>query len=84
VLVVDPSGEELGRPWITIVVDTYSRCIMGMHMGFDAPSSAVVCLALRHGILPKQYSSAYELQESWGTYGVPQYLYTDGGKDFRS
>jgi putative transposase len=57
---------------------------MGMHMGFDAPSSAVVCLALRHAILPKQYSSAYELQESWGTYGVPQYLYTDGGKDFRS
>lgn len=84
VLVVDQSGEVLGRPWLTIVVDTYSRCIMGMHLGFDAPSSAVVCLALRHAILPKQYSSAYELQESWGTYGLPQYLYTDGGKDFRS
>lgn len=83
VLVVDQSGEVLGRPWLTIVVDTYSRCIMGIHLGFDAPSSAVVCLALRHAILPKQYSSAYELQESWGTYGLPQYLYTDGGKDFR-
>lgn len=84
VLVVDQSGGVLGRPWLTIVVDTYSRCIMGMHLGFDAPSSAVVCLALRHAILPKQYSSAYELQENWGTYGLPQYLYTDGGKDFRS
>ncbi len=84
VLVVDQSGEVLGRPWLTIVVDTYSRCIMGIHLGFDAPSSAVVCLALRHGILPKQYSSAYELQGNWGTYGLPQYLYTDGGKDFRS
>lgn len=84
VLVVDPSGEVLGRPWLTIVVDTYSRCIMGIHLGFDAPSSAVVCLALRHAILPKQYSSAYELQGNWGTYGLPQYLYTDGGKDFRS
>lgn len=84
VLVVDQSGELLGRPWLTIVVDTYSRCIMGMHLGFDAPSSAVVCLALRHGILPKQYSSGYELRGIWGTYGLPQYLYTDGGKDFRS
>jgi len=84
VLVVDQSGEVLGRPWLTIVVDTYSRCIMGIHLGFDAPSSAVVCLALRHAILPKQYSSAYELQGDWGTYGLPQYLYTDGGKDFRS
>jgi putative transposase len=84
VLVVDQSGVLLGRPWLTIVVDTYSRCIMGIHLGFDAPSSAVVCLALRHAIMPKQYSSAYELQGNWGTYGLPQYLYTDGGKDFRS
>lgn len=83
-LVVDMSGEILGRPWLTIVVDTYSRCMMGMHIGFDAPSAAVVCLALRHAILPKQYSSAYELKQSWGTYGLPRYLYTDGGKDFRS
>jgi putative transposase len=84
VLVVDREGEILGRPWLTIVVDTYSRCIMGIHLGFDAPSSTVVCLALRHAILPKQYSSAYELKELWETYGLPQYLYTDGGKDFRS
>jgi putative transposase len=57
---------------------------MGMHLGFDAPSAWVVCLALRHAILPKQYSCAYELQGNWGTYGLPQYLYTDKGKDFRS
>jgi putative transposase len=44
----------------------------------------VVGLALRHAILPKQYPVAYELQQVWGTYGLPQYLYTDGGKDFRS
>lgn len=84
VLVVDQTGEILGRPWLTTVIDTYSRCIMGFHLGFDAPSAAVVCLALRHAILPKQYSSAYELHACWGTYGLPQYLYTDGGKDFRS
>ncbi|MBE9010807.1 Mu transposase C-terminal domain-containing protein [Pseudanabaenaceae cyanobacterium LEGE 13415] len=84
VLVVDQSGEVLGRPWLTIVVDTYSRCIMGLHLGFDAPSAQVVGLALRHAILPKQYPTAYELQQVWDTYGLPQYLYTDGGKDFRS
>lgn len=84
VLVVDQSGALLGRPWLTLVIDTYSRCIMGMHLGFDAPSAWVVCLALRHAILPKQYSSAYELQGNWWTYGLPQYLYTDRGKDFCS
>ena len=84
VLVVDQAGEVLGRPWLTIVVDTYSRCIMGLHLGFDAPSAQVVGLALRHAILPKQYAVAYELQQVWDTYGLPQYLYTDGGRDFRS
>jgi putative transposase len=84
VLVVDQAGEMLGRPWLTIVVDTYSRCIMGLHLGFDAPSAQVVGLALRHAILPKQYAVAYELQQVWDTYGIPQYLYTDSGKDFRS
>ncbi|MEP0898832.1 helix-turn-helix domain-containing protein [Leptolyngbya boryana FACHB-1624] len=42
VLVVDQTGNVLGRPWLTIVIDTYSRCIMGLQLGFDAPSAQVV------------------------------------------
>ncbi|HEY9803841.1 MAG TPA: Mu transposase C-terminal domain-containing protein [Leptolyngbyaceae cyanobacterium] len=83
-LLVDQHGELLGRPWLTTVVDTYSRCIMGINLGFDAPSSQVVALTLRHAILPKQYGSEYGLHEEWGTYGKPEHFYTDGGKDFRS
>jgi putative transposase len=84
VFVVDQGGVVFGRPWLTTVVDTYSRCVMGLHLGMEVPSAWVVGLALRHAILPKQYSSAYELEHRWDTYGIPQYLYTDGGKDFRS
>lgn len=84
VLLVDKYGELLSRPWLTTVIDSYSRCIVGINLGFDAPSSQVVALALRHAILPKHYSSGYELHEEWGTYGLPQHFYTDGGKDFRS
>lgn len=84
ILLVDKYGELLGRPWLTTVIDTYSRCIIGINLGFDAPSSQVVALALRHAILPKHYSAEYELHEEWGTYGLPQHFYTDGGKDFRS
>jgi putative transposase len=71
VMVVDQAGALLGRPWLSIVVDTYSRCIMGMQLGFDPPSAQLVCLALRHGILPKQYPATYELQQDWGAYGLP-------------
>lgn len=84
VLLVDQYGELLSRPWLTTVIDTYSRCILGINLGFDAPSSQVVALALRHAILPKKYGAEYKLNCEWGTYGKPQHFYTDGGKDFRS
>ncbi len=61
VLLVDKYGELLGRPWLTTVIDTYSPCIVGINLGFDAPSSQVVALALRHATLPKNYSQEYEL-----------------------
>ena len=84
VLLVDKYGDRVDCPFLTTVIDTYSRCIMGIRLGFDPPSSQVVALALRHAILPKKYSPEYGLNCEWGTYGKPEYLYTDGGKDFRS
>jgi putative transposase len=84
ILVVDSQGEILGRPILTTVVDTYSRCIVGIHIGMEGPSAAVTCLALRQAIMPKQYDMSYQLSNQWLTYGVPQYLYTDGGADFTS
>ncbi|MBR8829675.1 MAG: hypothetical protein N5P05_001375 [Chroococcopsis gigantea SAG 12.99] len=83
ILVVDEFGT-LERPWITIIIDSYSRCLMGVFLGFYAPSSQVDALTLRHAILPKSYGSEYRLKGQWNTYGVPNYFYTDGGKDFRS
>ena len=56
-LLVDQHGEILGRPWLTTVIDSYSRCLMSINLGFDAPSSEVVALALRHAILLKQYGA---------------------------
>ncbi|PSO58660.1 MAG: hypothetical protein BRC36_17390 [Cyanobacteria bacterium QH_2_48_84] len=84
ILLVDQYGKILDRPWLTTVVNTYSRCIVGFHMGYDAPSSQVVALALRHAMLPKQYGEEYQLHQQWGAYGKPEHLFTDCGKDFRS
>jgi putative transposase len=84
VLLVDRDGKLIGRPWLTTVIDSYSRCIVGINLGFDAPSSQVVALSIRHAILKKNYAAEYKLNCEWGTLGTPQYLFTDGGKDFRS
>ena len=84
IMVVDSHGDPIGCPTLTTVVDTYSRCIVGLHLGLSYPSAAVTCLALRHAILPKQYSHDYAPTNLWESYGVPQYLYTDAGSDFTS
>ena len=83
-MVVDGHGSPIGCPTLTTVVDTYSRCIVGIHLGMSYPSAGVTCLALRHAILPKQYRHEYEPNNLWESYGVPQYLYTDAGSDFTS
>lgn len=84
IMLVDRHGVVIGRPWLTTVIDSYSRALMGINLGFDAPSSQVVALALRHAILPKAYHPEYGLHSDWICYGKPEYLFTDGGKDFRS
>ena len=84
IMLVDQDSKPLSRPWLTKITDSYSRCIMGIHLGFDPPSSQVVSLALRHAILPKKYSSEFQLNCQWETFGVPEHLLTDGGKDFQS
>ncbi|MBW4482092.1 MAG: Mu transposase C-terminal domain-containing protein [Tildeniella torsiva UHER 1998/13D] len=84
ILLVDKHGHPMGRPCLTTIADTYSRAIVGFNLGYDAPSSRVTALAARHAILPKQYGPEYKLYEKWPACGIPEHLYTDGGKDFRS
>ncbi len=84
ILLVDSEGKLLARPWLTTVIDSYSRCIVGINLGYNAPSSQLIALALRHAILPKQYGEEYGLHKEWGTYGLPKHFYTDGGSDFKS
>lgn len=65
------------RPWLTVVIDDYSRAIAGYYLGFDPPSSMRTSLALRQGIWRKGHPH-------WHICGVPDVLYTDNGTDFTS
>lgn len=87
-VIFQPSGkkdeEVIGRPYITLIMDSYSGCVAGFHLGFEAAGSHEVGLALRHAILPKQYGSEYELEKEWNIYGIPEYWLTDRAKEFKS
>lgn len=71
------SDGKTGRPWLTIIIDDYSRAIAGFFFSFDSPSAAQTALALRQAIWRKA-------EPDWKIFGIPNALYTDNGSDFRS
>ncbi|MBD2301188.1 Mu transposase C-terminal domain-containing protein [Nostoc sp. FACHB-190] len=83
-LIYEDDKKVIGRPYITLVMDSYSGCVTGFYLGFEAAGSHEVGLALRHAILPKYYGEEYELQKTWEVYGIPEYVVTDRAKEFKS
>jgi putative transposase len=66
-----------GRPWLTAVIDDYSRSIAGYFLSFDPPSSLRTSLAMRQAIWRKA-------DAHWQVCGIPDVLYVDNGADFVS
>jgi putative transposase len=86
-LVVDEKTRlPLGRPWLTALLDVYTRMVLGIYVSFAAPGYTSVMLALRHAIRPKEYlKERYpKLQHDWSAHGVPERLIVDNGKEFHS
>jgi putative transposase len=65
------------RPWLTVVLDDYSRAVAGYAVGLRAPSALRTALALRQAIWRKA-------DPRWPVCGIPDVFYTDHGSDFTS
>lgn len=85
-IVVGTEAGPLGQPWLTVLVDYYSRMIVGFCIGFEPPSYAVIMEALRHAILPKTYvRERYpSITNDWPCFGIPSKLVCDRGTDLTS
>lgn len=65
------------RPWLTVVIDDFSRAIAACRLFVTAPSALQTALALRDAIWRKT-------DPAWPVCGIPECLYTDHGSDFTS
>jgi putative transposase len=70
-------GGPPAKPWLTVVLDDYSRAVAGYYLSFDPPSTLRTALALRQAIWRKEHPH-------WTISGIPEILYTDNGSDFTS
>jgi putative transposase len=74
--VLDPAGRH-ARPWLTVILDDYSRAVAGYAVYLEAPPALQTALALRQAIWRKP-------QPAWHVCGIPAVFYTDHGADFTS
>lgn len=74
------------RPWLTVLVDRYSRCIVGFSLHPAPPSGEAVLDAVRMGIKRKDEILAQlgGITNSWECHGVPAGVTTDAGRASRS
>lgn len=68
-LICSQTGENLGRPWLTILIDAYSRMVLAFCLTFDRPSYRSCMSVLRECVRRHQR--------------LPQILVMDGGREFR-
>jgi putative transposase len=76
IVVFDVDGDP-AKPVLTAIIDDYSRAIMGYYLNVDPPSAQRTAICLRQAIWHKS-------NPQWLVCGIPDYLYTDRGSDFRS
>lgn len=86
VIVVDEkTRQEIGRPYITVAIDVFSRAAMGFYLAFHAPNSISVGQCLVNSILRKEeWLKEIGVKGKWPVWGFPRSIHLDNAKEFHS
>lgn len=86
IILVDPIERlPIGRPYITLAIDVYSRCIAGFVLSLEAPSAVSVGLCLTHIAMDKKaWLAERNIDALWPIHGKPDLIHVDNGSDFYS
>lgn len=85
ILVDEVERKPIGRPYLTLAIDVYSRMVMGFYIALEAPSYFSVSQCLSNGILPKErYLQKIGVEGEWKIWGIPKAIHMDNAQEFRS
>jgi hypothetical protein len=73
----DEFREVLGRLWLTLLIDAYSRGVPGLFLAYEDPNIESIQGTLRHAIWPKTDLVEFGIDLPWICYGTPQRLFLD-------
>lgn len=73
----------IGKPWLTLAIDVYSRMIFGFYLSLDPPGDISVGLCLVQGILQKtNWLLQHDITTEWPIWGLPRKIHADNGREF--
>jgi putative transposase len=73
----DEYREVLGRLWLSVLIDAFSRCILGIYLAYEDPCIESIQGALRSAIWPKTDLAQYGIDLPWNCFGIPERLFLD-------
>ena len=85
-IVVDERDRQpIGRPYLTLAIDVFTRCVLGMVVTLEAPSAVSVGLCLAHAACDKRpWLEGLNVEMDWQMSGKPLLLYLDNAAEFKS
>jgi putative transposase len=94
---VDDEGEPAGRPYLSVIIDCYSRMVLGYTLSLKTPNAMTVLATIRHAIYPKpaididRQALGFSLEDlpiekelRWEVAGIMSQVIMDNGGDFMS
>lgn len=85
VVICDRTGLPLGRPTLTVVIDSFSGYLVGLYVSFNGPGLTSVMNVIKNCIRPKDdLVLAAGATKPWIAWGMPDCLILDNGMEFHS
>ena len=82
ILVDDLRRLPIGRPYLTLAIDVYSRMVAGFFLSFQGPGFFNVGQCLYQCFLPKErYLKKLHIDGEWPIYGTPRVIHVDNGAE---
>lgn len=85
VIVDERERRSIGRPYLTVAIDVYSRAPVGMVVTLEPPSAVSVGLCVSHAAGDKRpWLERLGVEADWPMSGKPKSLFLDNAAEFKS
>jgi putative transposase len=84
VVVDDEDRHPIGKAWVTVLIDIWSRCICGFYLTLESPGDLSLGMAMTHAILPKAKTlKLLDFEATWPVSGFPWAVHADNAGEFQ-